>query len=43
MKPAAAFKTILLLGCGFALGIWYQERSADRGSISPQVRRHAIR
>jgi hypothetical protein len=29
MKPAAAFKTILLLGCGFALGIWYQERSAD--------------
>jgi hypothetical protein len=42
MKPAAAFKTILLLGCGFALGIWYQERSADRGSIV-SVWRHAIR
>jgi hypothetical protein len=23
MKPAAEFKTILLLGCGLALGIWY--------------------
>jgi hypothetical protein len=23
MRPAAPFKTILLLGCGLALGIWY--------------------
>jgi len=43
MKPAAAFKTILLLGCGFALGTWYQERIRRSGFNLVSVRRHAIR